>query len=52
MGCRPLDTPELTWDQFIDVFLERFVPYSLRDRMHYEFDRLELRHASIPDPDI
>lgn len=30
----------MTWDQFVDVFLETFLPYGQRDRMHDEFDLL------------
>lgn len=47
-------------DHFVNAFLERLVPYSLRDRMRNEFDRqeqvsmsiAEYEAASIPCPDI
>ena len=36
-----VDAPELSWDQFVDAFLERFVPFSLKDRIWEEFDHME-----------
>ncbi|KAF3625254.1 hypothetical protein FXO37_30967 [Capsicum annuum] len=41
VGWRPLDSPEISWDQFAKAFLERFVPYILRDQMRDKFDHLE-----------
>ena len=41
VGCRLVNAPELSWDQFVDAFLERFMPFSLRDRMWDGFDHLE-----------
>ncbi|KAF3647574.1 hypothetical protein FXO37_19869 [Capsicum annuum] len=59
--CRLIDALELSSDQFIDAFLEIFMPFSLRDPMRDEFDRLEqgsmtvifsIRHAFMSCPDI
>lgn len=46
---RTFDSPEMTQNQFSNVFLERFVPYNIRDRMQDEFDRLEQGSMTIAD---
>ncbi|KAF3652968.1 putative eukaryotic translation initiation factor 5-like [Capsicum annuum] len=38
---KPVDAPKFSWDQFTDIFLERFVPYSLRNQVYDNFDHLE-----------
>lgn len=50
----------MTWDQVKEAFLDRFVPFSLKDQMRDEFDRLDqgsiivanMRHDSMPYLDI
>lgn len=37
----PLSFLEMTWDQFFETFLDRFLPYSLRDQLRDDFDYLE-----------
>lgn len=38
---RPINALPLTWVEFFEAFLTRFVPKSLRDRLHDQFIRLE-----------
>ena len=45
--CRPLGFLAMTWTQFFEAFLERFVPFNLRDQMRDEFDHLEQGSMSI-----
>ncbi|KAF3673440.1 hypothetical protein FXO38_05610 [Capsicum annuum] len=49
VNCIPLDALEMTLDQFTDAFLERFVPYSLRDWICDELDRLEQGSKIVAD---
>lgn len=44
-SCRPLGSSIMTWTQFSKAFLEKFVPYNLRDEIDNEFDYLE--HGSM-----
>ncbi|KAG5610854.1 hypothetical protein H5410_022135, partial [Solanum commersonii] len=39
--------PAMGWEYFTKVFIERFVPYSLRDQCRDEFDRLEQGSLSV-----
>ncbi|KAF3645078.1 hypothetical protein FXO37_21138 [Capsicum annuum] len=41
VNYRPHDSPKITWDQFAEAFLKRFVSFGLRDCMRDEFDHLE-----------
>ena len=49
MARRPIDAPAMSWEQFTEIFLERFVPYSLRDRRRDEFDRLEQGSMTVSE---
>lgn len=37
---RPVDSPALTWDEFSDAFMARFLPECVRDARAMEFERL------------
>lgn len=41
MECRSSTLPPLTWTQFHSLFLEKYVPRTLRDRKKDEFMALE-----------
>ncbi|XP_060180954.1 uncharacterized protein LOC132610647 [Lycium barbarum] len=49
MECRPIGSPPLTWTQFYQVFLEKYVPRTLRDNMKDEFSTLEQRGRSVAE---
>ncbi|XP_070036998.1 uncharacterized protein [Nicotiana tomentosiformis] len=41
MLTRPAGSPELTWDQFSELFLEKFISFTLREDYHKLFKRLQ-----------
>ncbi|XP_059284771.1 uncharacterized protein LOC132038063 [Lycium ferocissimum] len=49
MECRPVGSPPLTWTQFYQVFLEKYVPRTLRDNRKDEFSTLEQRGRSVAE---
>ncbi|XP_070033004.1 uncharacterized protein [Nicotiana tomentosiformis] len=38
---RPADSPALTWEQFSQLFLEKFVPITVREEYHRHFECLQ-----------
>ncbi|XP_059285948.1 uncharacterized protein LOC132039492 [Lycium ferocissimum] len=44
--CRPVGSPPLTWNQFYQVFLESYIPCTLRESRRDEFNDLE--HRGMP----
>ncbi|XP_070039331.1 uncharacterized protein [Nicotiana tomentosiformis] len=38
---RPARSPALTWDQFSQLFLEKFLPITLREEHRRQFERLQ-----------
>ncbi|XP_070046523.1 uncharacterized protein [Nicotiana tomentosiformis] len=38
---RPAGLPSLTWDQFSQLFLEKFIPFTPREEYHRQFERLQ-----------
>lgn len=49
MARRPVDAPAMDWGQFNEIFLKRFVPYSLRHRRHDEIDRLQQGSMTVTE---
>ena len=45
----PAGSPMMGWVQFTEIFLERFVPYTLRDQRRDEFDRLEQGSMAVSE---
>ena len=46
---RPAGSPPITWAAFIEVFLARYMPRSLRDRLRDQFTRLEQGQMSVSE---
>lgn len=40
---------KMSWHKFTEVFLDCFVPLSLRDQMRYEFDHLEQGFMTVAE---
>ena len=38
---RPAGLPALTWDQFSHLFIEKFLPITLREERRRQFERLQ-----------
>ena len=38
---RPVGSPALTWEQFSQLFLEKFLPITLREEFRKQFERLQ-----------
>ncbi|XP_070045311.1 uncharacterized protein [Nicotiana tomentosiformis] len=38
---RPAGSPSLTWDQFSQLFLEKFIPFTLREEYRRQFELLQ-----------
>uniref|UniRef100_A0A1U7VE82 Uncharacterized protein LOC104215184 n=1 Tax=Nicotiana sylvestris TaxID=4096 RepID=A0A1U7VE82_NICSY len=38
---RPVGSPALTWEQFSQLFLEKFFPITMREDYHKQFERLQ-----------
>ncbi|XP_070046601.1 uncharacterized protein [Nicotiana tomentosiformis] len=38
---RPYGSPSLTWDRFSQLFLEKFIPFTLREKYRRQFERLQ-----------
>ncbi|XP_059301842.1 uncharacterized protein LOC132053752 [Lycium ferocissimum] len=45
--CRPAGSPPLTWVQFYSVFLDKYVPHTLRDRKKDEIANIEGTHLLL-----
>ncbi|XP_059295504.1 uncharacterized protein LOC132048836 [Lycium ferocissimum] len=45
--CRPAGSPPLTWVQFYSVFLDKYVPRTLRDRRKDEFSTIGQGNSSV-----
>ncbi|XP_070036154.1 uncharacterized protein [Nicotiana tomentosiformis] len=41
---RPVESPALTWEQFSRIFLEKFLPITLREDYRRQFERLQQSH--------
>ena len=41
MLTRPAGSPALTWDQFSQLFIEKFLPITLREERRHQFERLQ-----------
>ncbi|XP_070048142.1 uncharacterized protein [Nicotiana tomentosiformis] len=37
---RPTDSPPMTWDRFTRIFLDRYIPPSLREELRFQFEQL------------
>ncbi|XP_070054451.1 uncharacterized protein [Nicotiana tomentosiformis] len=46
---RPTGSPPLTCDQFVCLFLERFIPPSQREELQGQFERLQQGQMSMTD---
>uniref|UniRef100_UPI0015C547AE hypothetical protein n=1 Tax=Proteus mirabilis TaxID=584 RepID=UPI0015C547AE len=42
-----LDVPNLTWDEFEEIFCRTYVPLSFRQSMIREFDKLEQGEMTV-----
>ncbi|XP_059284831.1 uncharacterized protein LOC132038125 [Lycium ferocissimum] len=45
--CRATNLPPLTWTQFYQIFLEKYVPHTFRDRRSNEFSNIEQGNSSV-----
>ncbi|XP_060189858.1 uncharacterized protein LOC132618873 [Lycium barbarum] len=45
--CRPAGSPPLTWVKFYSVFLDKYVPRTLRDRKKNEFPTIDQGNSSV-----
>lgn len=51
MECRPTGSPLLTWIQFSEAFMAKFIPPSIKGRLRDHFTRLEQSSMSEPKYD-
>lgn len=51
LAPRPVGSPVMIWEQFTEVFLERFMLYSLWDSRQDEFDRSQQGSMSVSNYD-
>lgn len=49
IAWRPVGSPIITWEQFTEICLERFIPLSLRESHRDEFDRLHQGFMSVAE---
>ncbi|XP_070014709.1 uncharacterized protein [Nicotiana sylvestris] len=47
--CRPEDSPPITWGQFTQLFLDRYIPPSKREELRYQVEHLEQGQISVTD---
>ncbi|XP_070023802.1 uncharacterized protein [Nicotiana sylvestris] len=45
--ARPAGSPSLTWDQFSELFLGKFLPVTQRDALRRQFERLQQGSMSV-----
>ena len=45
--CQPSQEPPMTWASFSSLFMEKYIPRTLRDRRRYEFLSLEQGRMSV-----
>ena len=45
--CQPTEAPPMTWASFSSLFMEKYIPRTLRDRKRDEFFRLEQGRMSV-----
>ena len=45
--CQPAQTPPMTWASFSSLFMEKYIPQTLRDRKRDEFLSLEQGRMSV-----
>ena len=45
--CQPAQTPPMTWASFSSLFMEKYIPQTLRDRRRDEFLSLEQGRMSV-----
>lgn len=38
---RPVGSPSITWDQFSQLFMVKFIPFTLREEYRRQFERLQ-----------
>ncbi|XP_070022928.1 uncharacterized protein [Nicotiana sylvestris] len=46
---RPVGSPPLTWGQFTQLFLDRYIPPSEREELRYQFEHLEQVQMFVTD---
>ena len=46
---RPVGSPPVSWDEFSEAFLAKFIPRSVRDRLRDQFCRLEQGSMSVAE---
>ncbi|XP_070047232.1 uncharacterized protein [Nicotiana tomentosiformis] len=42
-------SPPMTWSQFTQLFLDRYIPLSEREELRYQFEQLEQGQMSVTD---
>ena len=45
--CQPTEAPPMTWGSFSSLFMEKYIPWTLRDRKRDEFLSLEQGRMSV-----
>ena len=45
--CQPAQAPPMTWASFSSLFMEKYIPQTLRDRRRYEFLSIESGRMSV-----
>ena len=45
--CQPTEAPHMTWASFSSLFMEKYIPRTLRDRKRDEFLSLEQGRMSV-----
>ena len=45
--CKPAQAPPMTWASFSSLFMEKYIPQTLRDKMRDEFLSLEQGRMSV-----
>ncbi|XP_070036335.1 uncharacterized protein [Nicotiana tomentosiformis] len=46
---RPAGSPPMTWSQFTQLFLDRYIPPSESEELRYQFEQLEQGQMSVTD---
>ncbi|XP_070041562.1 uncharacterized protein [Nicotiana tomentosiformis] len=46
---RPAGSPPMNWDQFTQLFLDRYIPPSEREELRGQFEQLEQGQMSVTD---
>ena len=50
--CQPAQEPPMTWESFSSLFMEKYIPRTLRDRRRDEFLSLEQGRMSVAAPSM